>query len=106
MCNVYIHSSLSEPFGFVIAEAMYNKIPIIATDTGLAADLIKHQKNGYIVNIEDENAIAGGVEFFIENNTNRMLENGKLAIEESFGTDVMWRKHFELYDQLINEKRF
>jgi glycosyltransferase involved in cell wall biosynthesis len=50
--SIYLHAAHYEPFGFVIAEAMFNQIPVVSTNTGAAADGIVHLKSGYLCSYE------------------------------------------------------
>lgn len=48
-CNVITHTSIApEPFGRVIIEAMLCGKPIIATNAGGAAEIIEHDKTGWL----------------------------------------------------------
>lgn len=46
--DVFLLTSLWEGFGFVLAEAMLNKKPIVAWDISSNPELVKHNKNGYL----------------------------------------------------------
>ena len=102
LCDIYIHASLSEPFGFVIAEAMVNEIPIVATLTGAAGDVIEDQKNGLIVDTKNAKAIVDAV-VKIKNKTVQIdLEDTKKKAVEAFSIESMWSKHVALYKKLLN----
>jgi glycosyltransferase involved in cell wall biosynthesis len=55
--SVLVHPSLSDGFGFVVAEAMASGIPVIVTRNTGAADLIVDGHNGYLVPAGDSDAI-------------------------------------------------
>ena len=55
--SVLVHPSLSEGFGYVVAEAMASGIPVIVTRYAGAADLVTDGENGYIVPPRDPEAI-------------------------------------------------
>jgi glycosyltransferase involved in cell wall biosynthesis len=55
--NVLVHPSLTEGFGFVVAEAMACGIPVVVTDATGAADLVEDGRNGYVVPAADAGAI-------------------------------------------------
>lgn len=46
--HVFLLTSKWEGFGFVLAEAMLRKKPIIAWDSSSNSELVKHGKNGYL----------------------------------------------------------
>jgi glycosyltransferase involved in cell wall biosynthesis len=55
--SVLVHPSLSEGFGYVVAEAMASGIPVIVTRNTGSADLVVDGKNGYVVPARDPEAI-------------------------------------------------
>ncbi|MBX2834032.1 MAG: glycosyltransferase family 4 protein [Micavibrio sp.] len=58
-CDVIAHCSTApEPFGLVIVEGLAAKKPVIATDGGGAAEIIKHGVNGYLYNRSDPDKLS------------------------------------------------
>ena len=55
--TVLVHPSLSEGFGYVVAEAMASGIPVIVSRNAGAADLVVDGENGYVVPARDWEAI-------------------------------------------------
>jgi len=60
-CDVWVCCSRQEGFGLPILEAMANRTPVVSTNVGAATDLIRPGVNGYIVNIEDLEAMSNQV---------------------------------------------
>jgi glycosyltransferase involved in cell wall biosynthesis len=56
-CSVLVHPSLSDGFGYVVAEAMACGVPVIVTTATGAADLVRDGENGYLVPPGDAAAI-------------------------------------------------
>ena len=52
--DLYVLTSFSEGFSNSLAEAMYCEVPSISTDVGAASEIINHNVNGWIVNINDD----------------------------------------------------
>lgn len=50
--HVYVHAAISEPFGLVIAEALSASLPVICLNSGGPADIIDHEKNGFLLPLE------------------------------------------------------
>ena len=100
--TVYLHAAKNEPFGFVIAEAMLNGIPVVSTKTGAAADAIIHKKSGYLCEIENPVQLAEGIEYILKNNVNNCIgADGKKRAENLFTIEKMYAKHIALYKQLL-----
>lgn len=55
--SVLVHPSLSEGFGYVVAEAMASGVPVIVTKNAGAADLVVDGQNGFVVPARDPEAI-------------------------------------------------
>ncbi len=60
--SVVVHPSLADGFSYVVAEAMACGVPVIATPTTGAAELIRDGHNGYLVAPADAGAIAERLE--------------------------------------------
>ena len=86
-----------EPFGFVIPEAMVNRIPIVSTPTGSAADGLKHMKSGYIAPYNNPVELAKGISYFLENDSSEFTEKAYQSAMEKYTIETMWKNHLKLY---------
>ena len=102
IADVFVHAAINEPFGFVIAEAMINKVPVVATKTGAALDAIKHKGNGYLTNKKDGQDLADGIIYMLENNTSNITESAYKIALQMFTVEKMWENHFNLYKAVLN----
>jgi glycosyltransferase involved in cell wall biosynthesis len=60
--DVMVHPSVDpEPFGRTLVEAMLARVPVIATDTGAASDILEGGKAGTLVRPNDADAIAAAI---------------------------------------------
>jgi glycosyltransferase involved in cell wall biosynthesis len=60
--DVMVHPSVDpEPFGRTLVEAMLAGVPVIATDTGAASDILEGGKAGTLVRPDDADAIAAAI---------------------------------------------
>jgi len=67
-CSFLISTSLFEPFGLVIPEAMSCGLPVVAFDCPYGPnDLIMNEKDGYLVKDRDFDAFVGRICGLIEN---------------------------------------
>ncbi len=100
--DIYLHAAKYEPFGFVIAEAMMNGIPVVSTQTGAAKDAIVHKENGYLVGYENIGSdLANGIEFMMQNNRKSIGQKGQETALRMYEFQVMFENHKKLY---LNEK--
>ena len=95
--DIYVHAAATEPFGFVIAEAMMNGVPIISTPTGAALDIIEHKKNGILVPEKNGEAIYSAILELNQNNLAALRRNAMEKSRELYDFKVMWKKHLDLY---------
>lgn len=56
--DVFIMTSNAEGWGRTAADAVAHGIPVITTDVGLAGELVRDGKNGLVVPVGDETALA------------------------------------------------
>lgn len=57
-CDVWLFASRSEGYGLPLLEAMACRTPVVATAAGAAPHLIENGKNGFVVDINDADAMA------------------------------------------------
>lgn len=78
--DVFVMTSDSDVWGMVIAEAMANGLPVIATDScGAAPDLITNEKNGFIVPKGDKTKIYEGLKCLLSSKE-KCLQFGKNSL--------------------------
>lgn len=61
LADVYVASSKSEGLGLNLIEAMACNIPVIATKNRGHLEIVKHERNGFLVDIDDCEAMANYV---------------------------------------------
>lgn len=76
--SVFVLPSLSDGFGYVVAEAMASGLPVIVSTRTGAADLITEGVNGFVVNPRDVNALADRLQF-LANHPERLSQMGLAA---------------------------
>ena len=64
--DIFILVSYVETLGIVILEAMASGLPVIATETSGAKDLVEHKKTGFLVPIKDHLAIKEKIKILLE----------------------------------------
>ena len=110
-CSFMISTSLFEPFGLVIPEAMSCGLPVVAFDCPYGpADLIADGKDGYLIKDRDFNAFADRICELIEKPALRMtMGQAALASSQCFTADrvmPLWLQLFSLLlPSVINHKQ-
>lgn len=84
-----------EPFGMVMIEAMAVGCPVIAFDYGAAAEIVVHQKTGFLVHNVDE------MTQFISHIDEIDREITRGHVERNFSDRVMAEKYIEIYKKVI-----
>ena len=84
--DLFVSASRSESFGFVIAEAMLSGVPVIATETEGAKEIISDPKLGALVPIADPQMLASAINDLLTNGTrrNEFSKRGHRHIAENF----------------------
>jgi glycosyltransferase involved in cell wall biosynthesis len=107
--NIYASSDIivmpsrwEEPFGLINIEAGAARKPMISTNVGGIAEIIKHGENGYLADGEDVASLTAYTRKLIEDKKLRlkMGERAREIVEEMFTTRPI-RELERLYDKLI-----
>lgn len=97
--DIYIQYSKSEGMPRTILEAMSLKMPIITTEVGSIAGVIKHKKNGYFVQLNDRHSLIEAIKC-IRNDQDfreKMAANAYQDILDNYE----WEKVFDIYRQTL-----
>ena len=83
--DLYLITSREEGGPRAILESMASGIPLITTRVGQAVDIVKHNENGWMVDVEDVDDLAHWVQYVIEKKglINNILKNGRKTAEEN-----------------------
>ena len=72
--KILVLPTYKDPWGWVINEAMYLGVPVIASDKAMAKEMVIHGENGYVVKAEDENALEETIKRLLSLNENEYLK--------------------------------
>tara|TARA_Y100000385_G_scaffold50468_1_gene47255 strand:- start:6290 stop:7414 length:1125 start_codon:yes stop_codon:yes gene_type:complete len=103
--DIFLLPSSAESFGLSALEAMASHVPVIASNVGGLSEVVDHNKNGFLENIGDVDAMAKDALLLMENKE-KMLDfsNSARKKAESFSMNQISQRYLELYQKLINEK--
>lgn len=97
-------SSLEEPFGRVLIEAMAASKPVVATRVGGVPEIVIEGKTGLLVPPADEKTLARGIIYLLQNRelANRMGQEGRSRVEELFTLKGHVARIENTYSQLLS----
>ncbi len=85
--DLYLLTSFTEGFSNSLAEAMYCGIPSITTRVGAAEEIIDNGKNGWIVNVDDDDDLFAIINHIIKIDTierKLIAQNGAATVVKNF----------------------
>ena len=82
-----------------VLESMASGIPLVTTRVGQAMDLIEHNKNGWMVDVEDVEGLAHWTKYAIENSNSLddiLFAARKTAEDHCYSAQIpLWRKFMD-----------
>ena len=79
--DVVVSASKSEAFGLAIVEAMAAGVPVVATATAGACEIIRDNQTGYLVPISDVTKMASAISHVLKNSAERQhISEGALEM--------------------------
>ena len=103
--DAFVLPSRYETVGVVYIEALASGTPVIGTFNGGAEDIIT-KDNGYIVNVDDINALANAMEKMAMNKDKFIPEKLREDCFNRFNPDVIADKIISVYKNIIKESEF
>ncbi len=107
LCNfdLFVSAARAEAFGLVMVEAMYHEIPVIATRSEGAVEIIENGTSGVLVDNEDAEALAKAIlELYNDRDKReRLAENGRQRVEKCFSLERMVSETEEFYRRVLEK---
>jgi len=103
--DLFVSSSRSESFGFVIAEAMLCGLPVIATETEGAKEIISDLPLGVLVPIDSPEPLANAINDLLNDEMKRrqLAKFGRAHIEQNFSLARMVIETEALYSKVLTD---
>jgi len=103
MSEIAVTASLYEGFGLPCAEAMSCGTPVIATRAGALPEVVGDDGAGVLVPPGDPGALAVEIKRLLADRQlrQRMGENARKRIEDSFSWEIAAQKTLEIYEEVI-----
>lgn len=104
--DVFVSPSRVEPFGLVMVEAMAAGVPVVATATGGAREIVLDGVTGKIVAVGDTQALSQAIGSLLkaEGERRRMGESGRARAREHFSLERMVAETEALYREVLDAK--
>lgn len=101
--DLFVSSSRVEPFGLVMVEAMAAGVPLIATATGGAREIVEDGVTGKLVAVGDVKALASAIKGLLEDERERrrMGERARARARERFSLERMVAETEALYKEVL-----
>ena len=106
--DLYLVTSRQEGGPKAVLESMASGVPLVTTRVGQAMDIVKHNQNGWIVDIEDVEGLAHWAGFVHQKKNpelDKIIEQARLTAEaNSYVSQIpLWRKFMNGYVELKTE---
>jgi len=102
--GIFVQPSLAEGMSNVLLEAMACGLPVIATRTGAATDIIRDGVNGLLVDAGSAGHIRDAVQKIMSDDALARLlgNNARTTVEDTCSIESVARKYMELYSELLS----
>ncbi|HEU4509646.1 MAG TPA: glycosyltransferase family 4 protein [Pyrinomonadaceae bacterium] len=101
--TLFVSAARSEPFGLAIVEAMAAGLPIVATASEGALEILEDGVTGKMVPLDDPHALAQAVNELIDDpaECSRLAHNAQLAARERFSLTRMATSTERVYREVL-----
>jgi glycosyltransferase involved in cell wall biosynthesis len=101
--DAFLIPSLEDNLPYTVMESLSCGTPVIAFTTGGIPDMVKHEYNGYLATYRSSQSFADGMEWIIKHpEKNRLNQQARQTIMDSFSEEVIAKKHIDVYNNLSN----
>lgn len=104
--DVFAFTSVQDACPNTVLEAMLAKIPVVATGVGAVPEMIKHKKNGLLVDVGSAESLCNGLrEMLQDNKKNFYIEESYEKILTDFSPSQEAQSYFEIYDWICFQNK-
>lgn len=103
--DVYVSSSWSEGLGTSVLEGLGCGTPVVATEAGGAAEMVRPGITGRLVPCRDAEALAAAILECLQDDveSRRMAQAGQKLVRDSFSVDQMVEGNLAVYRELLGQ---
>ena len=101
--NLFVSAARSEPFGLAIVEAMAAGLPVVATASEGALEILEDGRTGKLVPVGDHEALAAAINTLLDNplDRSRLGSNAQLAARDRFSIARMASDTEKVYREVL-----
>ena len=105
--DLLVMPSLHEGLPFTLLEAMYQRVPVLASRVGGLAEVIRHDISGILVAPGDERSLATAIERLHDDAAlrHRLAENAHRIVCKTFLVDAMAEQYLDVYSRVAAVRR-
>jgi len=106
VANCAVFPSLYEPFGIVALQAMAAQCPVVVSEVGGLAEVVRHAETGITVYADNPESLAWGVVHTLNRPdwARQRAENAYHIVLEEYSWDVIARRTVDAYQRVIDER--
>jgi glycosyltransferase involved in cell wall biosynthesis len=103
--DLFVSAARAEAFGLVMVEAMVYGLPVIATRSEGALEIIEDESSGILVPNEDAGTLAEKILELFDDKEKRehLIRNGRQRVEEHFSLERMVTRTEEFYRRVLEK---
>ncbi|MEM7532468.1 MAG: glycosyltransferase family 4 protein [Chloroflexota bacterium] len=103
--DLYLVASREEGGPEALPESMATGIPLVSTRVGMAPDMIVHEQNGLLAEVEDVEGLAASVARLIEDDELRqkIIDNGYQTVQAYDWSHLAHRYYHEVYQPILEQ---
>lgn len=100
--DIFLSTSLQEPYGLTIKEAMASGTPVIVDSTAGCKQLVKSNKTGLVVDTSNQEELANAIQKILTNPklANQMGKRGQQLITKDFSWAQKVKEFSEIYQTI------
>lgn len=104
--DLFALSSSSEGFSIATLEAMATGLPVVATRCGGPEEILAHRETGLLVPVNDPDELAAALLELIQNEhlQQRLAQQGKQHVANTFAMETLLAQYRNIYAGLINRQ--
>lgn len=104
--DLYLNTSVHEGIPMSILEAMAHGLPVIAPKVGGIQEILDDGDNGYLISGRNPSAFADKCLLLYNNRTlhKKMSIEAREKIIRNFSAEVMARKYYDLYHEIVENR--